>query len=103
MKRAMLTAAAAMTVLLAAAPAGAVSRYDTQRMSCATIQAALDRDSPAILRFQSKQSPGVPIYNLYVGCSQDCEGLQVARTRSVPASDGPCQVIQCGAPPHSSR
>lgn len=103
MKRAMLTAAAAMTVLLAAAPAGAVSRYDTQRMSCAKIQAALDRDSPAILRFQSKQSPSVPIYNLYVGSSEDCEALKVARTRSVPAADGQCAVMQCVTPPHSSR
>ena len=100
MKRMMLTA---MSLLLAAAPAGAVSRYDTQRMSCASIQTALDRQSPAILRFQSKQSPGVPIYNLYVGSSEDCEGLKVARTRSVPAADGPCPVIQCVSPPHSSR
>ena len=34
---------------------------------------------------------------------QDCEGLQIARTRSVPAADGACPVIQCVAPPHSSR
>ncbi|MFI0848269.1 hypothetical protein [Mesorhizobium sp. IMUNJ 23232] len=94
---------AVVSLLVAAAPANAVSRYDTQRMSCVNIQAALDRDSPAILRFQSKQSPGVPIYNLYVGSREDCEALRVPRTRSVPAADGPCQVIQCVAPPHSSR
>ncbi|WP_442577568.1 hypothetical protein ACSBOB_18510 [Mesorhizobium sp. ASY16-5R] len=99
MKRILL---AVVSVLVAVAPAGAVSRYDTQRMSCANIQAALKRESPAILRFQSKQG-GVPLYNLYVGSGQDCEGLQIARTRSVPAADGACPVIQCVAPPHSSR
>ncbi len=47
---------AVVSLLLAAAPASAVSRYDTQRMSCANIQAALDRDSPAILPFQKSEA-----------------------------------------------
>ncbi len=93
----------AMALLLAAAPASAVSRYDTQRMSCTSIKAALKKDSPAILRFQSKQTPSVPIYNLYVGSGQDCTGVTIPRASSVPASDGPCQVLRCVAPPHSSR
>ncbi|MDQ6437666.1 hypothetical protein RB623_26750 [Mesorhizobium sp. LHD-90] len=99
MKRLALTAAA---ILLAVAPASAVSRYDTQRMSCAKVQAALRSDSPAILRFQSQQS-GVTLYNLYVGSGQDCRGTTIPRARTVPAADGPCTVLQCVTPPHNSR
>jgi hypothetical protein len=91
----------ALTVLTATASADAVSRYDIDRMSCASVTAALRRDSPAVLSHTSRQ--GLPIYNLYVGRPTDCRGGQISRTVSVPAADGQCRVLQCYTPTSRSR
>ncbi len=90
-----------MTILLAAmGSAEAVSRYNIDRMSCASVNAALAQDSPAVLSQSSPQ--GVPVYNLYVGSRTDCRGGQVPRNRTVQAADGACPVIQCATPTHNN-
>lgn len=89
-----------IVLLLATGSAEAVSRYNIAGMSCASVTAALARDSPAILSQSSPQ--GVPIYNLYVGSRTDCRGGQVPRNRRVQAADGPCPVIQCATPTHNN-
>jgi len=98
MKRASIST---LAVLAATASADAVSRYEIDRMSCASVTAALRRDSPAILSHRSRH--GLPIYNLYVGSPTDCRGGQISRNVTVPAANGPCPVLQCYTPTSRSR
>ncbi|MBX3598515.1 MAG: hypothetical protein KF874_13170 [Rhizobiaceae bacterium] len=82
--------------LLLAGPAHAISRYQTMSMSCAQVQAALKRDGAAILRWQSKRTPGLPLYGRYVSDQRFCEFGQVIDLDTVPTADNPaCTVRQC--------
>ncbi len=92
---------AVLSTLFLAGSADAIERYNMAGMSCARIQAALDRDGKAILRSESKKVPGLMLYNTYVGRRHMCAGGQVPVNRSVKAADGPCPVVQCITPSRS--
>lgn len=74
----------------------AIQRYDTPRMSCERIQAAVDAQGAALLRYPSKRTPGLQLYDRYVSDGSRCDPGQYADRASVPAADTPnCAVMLC--------
>ena len=79
-----------------AGEAWAISRYDTNSMSCARVQAALNSDGAAILRYPAPDNPSLIRYDRYVRDRTFCSSSQRAEPRSVPAADTPsCRVRKC--------
>jgi len=84
-------------LLLIAGEALAISRYQTSSMSCARVQAAVNSDGAAILRYPAPDNPSLQLYDRYVRDSAQCSRRsQRAQLQSVPAADTPnCKVRKC--------
>jgi hypothetical protein len=83
-------------VLLFATDALAISRYDTNAMSCARVTAALDADGAAILRYPAPNNPSLQLYDRYVRDGSFCSRTQRATSVSVPTADRRnCPVRKC--------
>lgn len=92
MKRAIL----ALCIVTVTFPALAINRYKVTSMNCAAIQQAVNREGAAILRWQSKRNPTLPIYDRYVRNSSYCEPGEYAKNAYVPSRDNPnCRVREC--------
>ncbi|MEM6464236.1 MAG: hypothetical protein AAF724_20205 [Pseudomonadota bacterium] len=92
MRRALLT----LCMVMVAFPALAINRYNVTAMSCAAVQAAVQRDGAAILRWQSPRNPGLPIYDRYVRNTLYCDYNEYATPAFVPSRDNPnCRVRNC--------
>jgi hypothetical protein len=91
----------ALTVV--AADAQAISRYNSQSMSCAKVQATLRNEGAAILRYRSARS-GSPLYGRYVATASQCEPGQHMERRYVPtADDARCPVQECEHNDYTAR
>lgn len=85
-----------ISVLLAAGEAFAIERYQTTAMSCARVQAALNSEGQAILRYPAPDNPSLALYDRYVRDRTYCSASQRAELRSVPAADTRnCPVRKC--------
>lgn len=85
-----------LPVLLLAGEASAISRYQTNTMSCARVQAALQSDGVAILRYPAPSNPSLTLYNRYVRDRTFCNASQRADLTSVPTADvARCPVRKC--------
>lgn len=86
----------AACLTLVAAEAQAISRYDPTRMSCDAVQSTIAQEGAVILRYQSRRTPGLRLYDRYVASQRFCE-LGEARARAyVPsADDRSCLVYNC--------
>ena len=83
---------------LVASDASAASRYDISTMTCAQVQALIERDGAAILRYPSKRILSLPIYDRYVKGQKFCETGEVASGTGVPTTDQKyCPVTKCVA------
>ena len=81
---------------LVAFEASALERYDIDNMTCAQIQAIVTADGKATLRYRSKRSFGLPLYDIYVNGQQACENSEVALRSGVPSTDRTyCPVYRC--------
>lgn len=84
----------AVVFSLASFEASAIVRYMIQDMTCAEIQAAIERDGAAIL-FR-KSASGVSVYDRYVADQTFCPAGNIISQDSVPAADtGRCRVNRC--------
>ena len=85
-----------VAALLLAGEASAISRYQTNSMSCARVQAALKSDGAAILRYPAPDNPSLQLFDRYVFDGRMCSPSQRAVTKSVPAADtARCAVRKC--------
>jgi hypothetical protein len=81
---------------LIAAEAQAISRYETQGLSCARIQAIVSEEGAAILRFRTAQNPSIQRYGRYVANRRFCQHNEQAETAYVPSADrNSCPVREC--------
>ncbi len=93
MKRAILLA---LSLSLVPAAALAISRYNSQTMTCDSIRAAINREGAAILRYSSARTPGLPLYDRYVADGSFCSYGEYAEAAWIPARDtGSCPVLVC--------
>ncbi|RFC67626.1 hypothetical protein DY251_11180 [Mesorhizobium denitrificans] len=90
-------------MVLTIGQANAISRYQTMRMSCAQVQATVNREGAVILRWQSRNTPGLPLYGRYVSDRRFCKLGEVTSFESVPTADNPsCTVKQCVQPDYDN-
>lgn len=86
----------ALCITTVSFPALAIQRYNVQTMSCASVQAAVNRDGAAILRYRSARNPSLPLYDRYVRNSRYCDYQQYAKPSFVPTRDNKqCRVRKC--------
>lgn len=86
----------ALAATMLAAPAHAISRYNSQGMSCGQVQAAVQREGAVILRYRSARNPGLQLYDRYVSGGRFCAVGEVAVGSSVPTRDDrSCYVLKC--------
>jgi hypothetical protein len=92
----MKTALLAVALCLVAADAQAISRHDPTRISCDQVHATIANEGAVILRYQSRRTPGLPLYDRYVSGERFCERDEVAFPATVPAADTQaCPVRVC--------
>jgi hypothetical protein len=85
-----------ISALLIVGEAAAVSRYQTASMSCSRVQAAVNADGAAILRYPAPDNRSLQLYDRYVRDKTFCSASQRADIRSVPAADTKnCPVRKC--------
>jgi hypothetical protein len=81
---------------LLASNAMAMSRYDSQSLTCASIHDRIAQDGAIVLRYPSKMHPDLMMYNRYVSNAMTCMGQGVMASATVPTSDDPnCKVKLC--------
>ena len=96
MKTVVKTILLAACLMLVAAEAQAISRYDPTHMSCDRVQGTIARQGAVILRYQSKRVPGLPLYDRYVQSQQFCNIGEVRKRAFVPSADtNSCPVYNC--------
>ncbi len=89
----------AACLVLVAAEAQAVSRYDPTRMSCGRVQSTIAREGAVILRYKSTRVPGLPLYDRYVRDDRFCTMGEVRSRAYVPSADNKsCAVYVCKRP-----
>ena len=86
----------ALSATMLAAPAHAISRYNSHGMSCGKVQATVQRERAVILRYSSARNPSLTLYDRYVADGRACAIGEVAVTAWVPTSDrARCPVLKC--------
>ena len=87
----------ALPILVVVGQAWAIARHDVDRMSCASVQAVLEGEGAAILRYRSPRT-GNTLYDRYVRDGGQCRRNQTAeRARVATADDRSCPVRKCVA------
>lgn len=87
--------AIALPLVLVAADALAISRYNIDNMSCARVQAIIQSEGAAILRYRSKRT-GVTLYDRYVRDRRYCQSSEITDYATVPTADrAACPVQNC--------
>ena len=77
-------------------PAHAISRYNTPSLNCSRIQAILQAENAAILRYPSPRISDLTLYDIYVSHGRYCDFGEYGNTAYVPARDTrQCKVIEC--------
>lgn len=86
----------ALSLLLVADQAHAISRYTSTSMSCARVQQTIRQDGAAIMRYGSTRNPGLQLYGRYVADRRYCEWGEAAVSTTIPAADRQnCPVREC--------
>ncbi|WP_245415142.1 hypothetical protein [Hoeflea marina] len=94
-----LSAALALSTLVMAGQASAISRIETLGQSCGAIKQTLAREGAAILRHPSPRNSSITLYDRYVSNRGSCTFGEVTQRASVPASDtASCPVLKCYRP-----
>jgi len=87
---------ATLSLLIAAAPAGAISRYNAWTLSCAEAKDIIRSEGAVILRFRSKMNPSVPRFGRFVSDGGFCTPGEYAAITYIPTADiGSCPVREC--------
>jgi hypothetical protein len=85
--------AACMT--LVAFPAAAISRYNSESLSCARVHAIIRSEGAAIMRYPSKFTGNI-LYDRYVADSRFCVSGKYAQSTTIPTADrANCPVYRC--------
>ncbi|MBB3964021.1 hypothetical protein [Rhizobium metallidurans] len=85
-----------IAALIAATPTLAISRYNSQTISCDRARAAIHNEGAVILRYPSTRVRGMTLYDRYVRNSRMCDANEYAEWTTVPTKDNPkCRVLNC--------
>jgi hypothetical protein len=85
---------AAMTMV--ASNAMAISRHDSQSLTCSSVHEKIAREGSVVFRYPSHSNPNFMMYNRYVSNAMSCIGQGSMTSGTVPTSDDPnCKVRMC--------
>ena len=99
----MIAVAAALPLLAMSSPASAISRVQTTGKTCAAIGQILSREGAAILRYPSKRTPGITLYDRYVANANSCLQGEITQRATVPTRDtNSCAVLKCYRPDYGN-
>lgn len=80
--------------VLVATEAQAISRFSSDRMSCARVQQRIASNGAAIVSYTSAR--GNPLYDRFVRNAQFCQGGEVTEYAYITAADTQsCPVLRC--------
>jgi hypothetical protein len=83
-----------LVLMLIAADAAAISRYNIHKMSCERVHAIVQSEGAAILRYRGRT--GLTLYDRFVSSRRYCPGSQTTETVAVPTTDTrSCPVDHC--------
>lgn len=86
----------AIAVVLASTQAHAISRYNSQSMSCAEAKAVVRNEGAVILRWRSTRNPTLPLYGRFVRNDGFCSASERAETSYIPTADNrSCAIDEC--------
>ncbi len=86
----------ALSLLVLAGPAEAISRYNSTAMSCAAAQARIAREGAVIMRYPARFTKGLTLYDRYVTNGNLCPSGHIAVRAHIPTADMPeCPVLRC--------
>lgn len=92
---------AALFVFTSCVEANSTERFFAPTSSCEAIQDAISRDGDSVLRFPSKQVPGMTLYRRYVRNEQKCDSNdQVVSAHVKTSNDVPCELHVCAQRSH---
>ena len=75
-----------------------VMRQNSKNMTCEAVQNMIRQEGKVILRWPSKKTPDMTMYNMYVSSSTPCVGQGVIAATTVATSDNPkCKVNYCAS------
>lgn len=87
---------ATLSLLIAVAPAGAISRYNAWTLSCAEAKGIIRSEGAVILRFRSTTNPSIPRYGRFVNDNRYCSTSEIAAITYIPTADVlSCPVREC--------
>jgi hypothetical protein len=90
------TMSATLALLIAAAPASAISRYNAWTMSCEEARGHVREEGAVILRFRSTFNPSIPRYGRFVDHQGFCAASEFADTVFIPTADTrSCALREC--------
>lgn len=85
-----------LALLMAAAPADAISRYNAWNMSCAEAKGTIRAEGVAILNFRSTFNPSIPRYGRFVADQRFCASSELAEITYIPTADTDvCPLREC--------
>lgn len=87
---------ATVALVVAASPALAIGRYNSESMSCQAAQNLVQREGAVILRYPSDQVSGLELFDRYVANTAYCDPDRYAKQEYIPTSDTKhCIVLAC--------
>ena len=88
-------AGAVLALAVSQGEAGAVERYNADRMTCASLKAALGEAGTAIIRYSSRNVANLPLFDHFVDSRAHCKPEETVRTKRINASNGLCSLLVC--------
>ena len=85
-----------LCLMLTAAEAQAISRYNSTALSCGEVKAIVRGEGAAIMRWTSTTNPGLQRYGRFVRNRQFCRASERAELSYIPSADRQsCAVLEC--------
>lgn len=89
------TCIAGLALAASAAQAHAISRYNSESLTCDEARSIVAHEGAAILRY-SGRNPGMTLYDRYVAHGGYCQSSEYAKNDWVPTADtASCPVLSC--------
>ncbi|MEX0344048.1 MAG: hypothetical protein AB3N20_03930 [Rhizobiaceae bacterium] len=83
-------------ITLTSTASHAISRHNSQSLSCDSIHAIIEAEGAAIMRYQSRRNPGLTLFDRYVRNGAFCDTEKYPVAASIPAADTDrCVVYRC--------
>ena len=86
------------SLVLAATPAEAISRYNSTSMSCQKARSIVSREGAVVFRYTSKR--GNPIYDRFVKHGRLCAWGESTFVKFVSTNSGQCALYACRSHSH---